>query len=508
MSATSAVESAAVPSPGTAAPDPLFGASNAAALALIAALLLLRLVLAAGMPLVPDEAYYALWATSLSPGYLDHPPMIAVFIRLGQMLAGDTPFGVRLVTILAVVPASACIWRAAGLLLEDRRAGPLAAVLFNVTIFGFLGMTLATPDAPLAVFSAAMVYCAARLARAPGPGWWLAMGLATGLALEAKYSAAMLAGGFALGVLALPGLRRELLRPWPWLALALALLVFLPNLAWNQMHGWETFTKQGGRVTAHALLRPRFLGELVAVQVALATPLVFLFGVAGLLPRAARQFRPGPGRALLLFMLLVPLAYFAVHALRSRVEGNWLGFLYPLLAIAAAAGLLSLSGTANLHLRRMRRLAVPVALGLVLGLAAYALVRPPAAAPLRDPVVRMTQGWPAFAIKIDARRREAGAGLLLTDNYQLAAMLRRELPGVRVAQYNERARYRFLDEPDPLATAGPALVVAANRSEDELRAALGPLAPLGTVSRRFDEVELATVRLYRVELPPVPAPGG
>ncbi len=45
-----------------------------AALALVAATILARLVIAAVVPLVPDEAYYALWSTRLAAGYLDHPP--------------------------------------------------------------------------------------------------------------------------------------------------------------------------------------------------------------------------------------------------------------------------------------------------------------------------------------------------------------------------------------------------------------------------------------------------
>jgi len=111
------------------------------ALVLIGLMLAWRLVLAAFVPLVPDEAYYALWAQGLSAGYVDHPPMIALFIRAGQMLLGDTPLGVRLFCVLAAVPASWFVWRAAEELLEDRRAGALAAVLFNATIFGFLGLS-------------------------------------------------------------------------------------------------------------------------------------------------------------------------------------------------------------------------------------------------------------------------------------------------------------------------------------------------------------------------------
>ncbi|QFR33365.1 glycosyltransferase family 39 protein [Ancylobacter sp. TS-1] len=484
---------------------PGFDGGGRFALVIIAALLVWRLVLAASVPLVPDEAYYALWAQGLSAGYLDHPPMIAFFIRAGQMLAGDTALGVRLACVLSVVPASVFVWRAAALLLDDPRAGPLAAVLFNATIFGFLGMTLATPDAPLALFSAAMVYGAARLLRAPRPALWLALGVATGLAMLSKYSGAMLAGGFALAVLAVPALRRQLLRAWPWLALAVAVLVCLPNLLWNVAHGFETFTKQGGRITAHVALRPEFLLEFVGSQIGLATPLVFFFAVAGLLPRTADAFRDRGGRRLVLVMLLVPLAYFAVHALRSRVEGNWVGFLYPLIAVAAAAGMLAIEPVPRRWLGGLRRATVPLALGFVLALGVHALVPVPGLG-ARDPIARMTRGWPEFAAEIEALRVRAGADLVLADNYQLTAMLTRELPGVMVEQLDERARYRFQNLPPLAARTGTALVVSGYRPEPYLEAVLGPLTPLGVVERRFRDVALKPlVRIYTVALPP-PAP--
>lgn len=483
------------------------------ALVLIGLMLAWRLLLAAFVPLVPDEAYYALWAQGLSAGYVDHPPMIALFIRAGQELVGDTPLGIRLFSVLAALPASWFVWRAAEELLEDKRAGALAAVLFNATIFGFLGLTLATPDAPLALFCAAMVWGAARLVRAPRPWLWLAMGLATGLAAQSKYSGIMLAGGFALAVLVLPPLRRQLLTPWPWLAGALALLVFLPNIAWNATHDWATLTKQGGRVTAQAPFRPGFLPEFVGSQIALATPLIFLFAVLGLLPgRAAAMFRPGSGRALVLFLLFVPLAYFLVHALRARVEGNWVGFLYPLVAIAAAAGMLAPAGSGWLgrSLPGLARATLPLAFGLILALGLHALFVPTTLAGNKDAIVRMTRGWPQFAAEIDARRREIGATAILTNDYQMTAMLKRQLPGVTVRQFDERQRYAFMHEPEPLTLRGPLLLVLSTyRSFNEIAAVYGR-TDLGEVSRRFRDVTMPPVRLFRLDPvasnPPSPVP--
>jgi 4-amino-4-deoxy-L-arabinose transferase-like glycosyltransferase len=58
----------------------------------VLALLVLRLLAAAWTPLTFDEAYYWIWSKHLAGGYYDHPPMVALVIRAGTMIAGDTEF--------------------------------------------------------------------------------------------------------------------------------------------------------------------------------------------------------------------------------------------------------------------------------------------------------------------------------------------------------------------------------------------------------------------------------
>ena len=54
----------------------------------ILGLVVLRLVAAAWTPLTFDEAYYWMWSKHLAGGYYDHPPGVAVVIRLGTLIAG------------------------------------------------------------------------------------------------------------------------------------------------------------------------------------------------------------------------------------------------------------------------------------------------------------------------------------------------------------------------------------------------------------------------------------
>src|SRR6188768_1585039 len=87
----------------------------------ILVLVALRMVAAACTPITFDEAYYWTWSKHLAGGYYDHPPMVAVVIRLGTLLAGDTELGVRLVSILLALPMSWAVFRTAELLFGGTR---------------------------------------------------------------------------------------------------------------------------------------------------------------------------------------------------------------------------------------------------------------------------------------------------------------------------------------------------------------------------------------------------
>ena len=60
---------------------------------------MVSLVQAAGTELFDDEAYYWVYSRFLDWGYFDHPPMIAVLIKLGtSILPGE--LGLRFFIVL------------------------------------------------------------------------------------------------------------------------------------------------------------------------------------------------------------------------------------------------------------------------------------------------------------------------------------------------------------------------------------------------------------------------
>ncbi|NKC30140.1 glycosyltransferase family 39 protein [Falsiroseomonas selenitidurans] len=470
------------------------------ALAWLGAVTALRLAVAALVPLAPDEAYYWVWSRSLQGGYLDHPPMVAWFIRAGTLLAGENAFGIRLVGPIAIAAVSLLLARAGDALFPDRRPGVLAAVLFNATLLVGVGGILVTPDLPLLVFWTASLWALARLHATQDGRWWLAFGVLAGLALFSKYTAVLLGAGVVLWLLASRDAWRWWRSPWLWLGGALAGLVFSPVVAWNAAHGWASFAKQGGRAGAdEAGFTLRYLGELLAGQAGLATPLVFILCLAGTAAATRAAWR-GDARAGLLAALVLPGAgLFLWQATGSRVQGNWPGILYPAACLAAAA----------FRPARLARWPRPaVALGGVLALLVYIQA---AFAPLplgrrQDPTLARLGGWPDLAAAVEAERRAQGAAFVAAEEYGLAAELALHLPpGIPVVALNPRWALFNLPRPVPGVTG---LLVQSERRDsapdwpgaEPIRRAEGPLirARGGIEAERYRSFRIETT----MELPP------
>jgi 4-amino-4-deoxy-L-arabinose transferase-like glycosyltransferase len=375
-------------------------------LAALLALTLLRLALAALLPLTPDEAYYFAWSRLLQPGYLDHPPMVALWIRAGTALLGNGPAGVRLLGPLAAALGSLALADAGARLWPGRGAGLAAAALFNATLMLGAGCVLMTPDTPLLFFWVLGLWALARLAAGGDARWWLAAGGFAGLALLSKYTAVFFLAGAGLWALTAAAIRPQLRTAWPWTGLALALLLFSPDIVWNAAHHWASYRKQGGRVAGFDLGRSlQFLGELLGGQALLFTPVIAVLAARGLW-RLGRE--RSPGAALALWLSLPPAAIFLEHVLSGRVQANWAAIIYPAACLAAGAlprrwlGAALASGFAVTALVYVQAVAAPFPL--------------PAA---RDPAALQLAGWRDFAQAAAASH----PAFLTSDDYATAAAL-------------------------------------------------------------------------------------
>jgi 4-amino-4-deoxy-L-arabinose transferase-like glycosyltransferase len=414
-------------------------------------LLLMRLWLDGHLELMFDEAYYALWARHLAWCYLDHPPMVAVWIRLSTLLFGNHEFGIRALGTLAASAGGGLVYLLSWHLFGRRAEAAFAGLIYSSMLLIAAGAVIITPDTPLLFFWSIACYALVLLYRSGDWRWWLLIGAAMGLALQSKYTALLLGGGIACAMLVVPPMRRWWRHPAPYVAGALTFAIFIPVIEWNYQHGWASFAKQFDRAQGlHFSLR--YVGELLGSQFGLLTPFVFILTAGGACMAFRRPTDRSSEASLLLVSLIGPLlVYFLFHSLHARVQGNWVAPAYPLLAVLAARGAFQLSKFNHRWRPTMalsRRWAIPVGIGI----AVLAYLQAEAGFfpldPAKDPTALMV-GWSDLTRQVEYVARREKASYVLTSGYALTSLLSVYASGERpIFQFNERLRWASFENPD------------------------------------------------------------
>ncbi len=443
----------------------------------------LHLVMAAVLPMIGDETYYALWSTALDWDYYDHPPMIAAMIRAGTALFGITPFGLRVVPMLAMAGATLLVAAIAG-----REAGPRAALYFNVG-FLILGVgSFATPDVPSTFFWMLATYCAVKATEGEEAlrwgqprwriGWWALAGLACGLGVMSKFTNLFLTVGFFGWLVFTRAGRSSLRRPGPYLAVVCAIIPVLPLILWNVDHHGLGFERQFGRIIESGLT-PWNLGQYLLMMLVLPTPVIGILALRGV------ALWPGKGRALILWSVLPLLAYFAVHALHGTVELNWPMPAMGVIAVVAAGS------------EAWRKTAGWSGAVLSLGLMAVMLNPWQPIGNVDNPANQM-RGWQALP-QIAQAAQEKGALWIATTDYSVTGRMFVAFPDLPVRAVTEPYRWGFRGA-FPAALCGQPALLVENASDDPAVAAtlFDEVGPPTLVPFTAAGITVRTYRLRRV----------
>ena len=252
-----------------------------AAIGIVLFILLLRLVYFGLAQLIPDEAYYWQYAQHMDLSFYDHPPMVAWLIWLGTSILGHNEFGVRIGALICGLISMGYLY-ALTQNLYDKSTAMRAVLLLTILPLGFATGILMTPDAPLVAAWAATLYYMERALIANQNSAWLGMGIAFGLGMLSKYSLGLLGIAALVFVIIDPTARRWMLRPHPYLAALLAVVLFSPVIIWNYENNWASFSFQSNRVLADTY--EFSVHKLIAHIMILLTPVGFLAAALAFFP--------------------------------------------------------------------------------------------------------------------------------------------------------------------------------------------------------------------------------
>ncbi len=254
-----------------------------------------------------DELYYLDAARHLAWGYVDFPPLVAVYARIGLILGGSL-HALRLIPAIAGAALVALTMLIARQLGGGRFAQGLAglAVLVSpayLVVDNFLSMNAVEP-----LFWMGCIAVLIRILQTGNSRLWLWFGVLAGLGLENKHSTLFFGFAAVVAVL-LTEQRREFRKPWIWLAGAAALLIFIPNLLWQIQHNFPTLEdlENVRRSGKNIVLAPV---SFAWQQIYLLHPVLFPLWLAGLVSFLRRRQTRVLGWTYVVFFLIM----FALHS--------------------------------------------------------------------------------------------------------------------------------------------------------------------------------------------------
>ena len=401
------------------------------ALVFLGAVFLCRLLYAHFLGLIPDEAYYWDWSRELSWGYFDHPPMVAWLIYISRLFFGETILGVRGAVIACSFASSICSYLLVKKFVAKQSSLVFFLVLSNSILLFGVGTLLATPDVPLVLFWSCCLLFGYKAVFENSTVSWILLGLCAGLGLLSKYTFILFFAAFVLFIFHSKPTRSWLFKWQPYAALALSMLLWLPNIVWNAHHHWVSFSFQLSHgVGQHFSLRLDTLGEYLGGQIGILSIFPFILLICVCVASWKDMVKNG-SIAFLASFFYVPFCMFLFASMQKKVEGNWAASAYVsgLVLVAWYFDGLDKTGT-NPFMRRFSLFSAAFAALTTLVLLFHIQKPFLPLAPANDPA-NQVRGWKEWAHDFSDLRNSidpAGSLLVCANRYQESSMLGFYLP--------------------------------------------------------------------------------
>jgi hypothetical protein len=381
-----------------------------------------------------DETYYWLFSHNLDWGYFDHPPMVAVFIKIFSFLP-DSIFSFRLSTLILQVGSLFLLLR----LLPKNLWHQAILLFFAFPLLSFSG-NFALPDTPLLFFSLLYLVCLKEYLQGPSSKSAFKLGIIIALLLYSKYH------GILLVLFTIVANPKLFLNKYFYFVALVALLLFAPHIWWQYEHQFAT-------LRYHFLERPSTsfdplrLIQYLGVQVGLAG---FLCGP--MIWRTVIKYRPIQtfDRTVKIICIGV-IGFFFISTFSKKFEANWTIFIGPMLIYLALN-----NGVANSRFFRP----LLISSFFIVVLARLILLVPSNLVPLRR--LNEFQGWQQFSAMIKTKCRAP----IIANTYQMASKLSFYLQEpIHSLNYHSRKNQFDFWIPDETYYLSPTLCYITDKTE-------------------------------------------
>lgn len=281
--------------------------------------LFIKLLIAAGLPLSADEAYYWVWSHFPQLSYFDHPPFVAWLFKVGSLLPDHF---VRWPGLILFQLGFLFWFQILKSKLNESEVLSWFMLCLLCPLLG-LGSILVLPDGPLFFFFSASLYFFFQAYKNPKFYFFAAFGASLGLGFLSKYLIVIPA--FLLALYKFNHRKETNIKIKDLLTIILfGLLLSSPVLIWNWENGFKSFQFQ----LQHGLAAGSWRWNWTADYVMGTLLLMFPMNLFWALKAPKNSFN-----SIFLFLSLGGFSFFLLSSFRGSVELNWPSIFYPCLFV-------------------------------------------------------------------------------------------------------------------------------------------------------------------------------
>ena len=270
--------------------------------------------------LLEDEAYYWVWSKNLAFGYFDHPPLVALWIKIGTFFF-DGEFGLRFFSTISFSLMLVVIW----LTIDHKEKWNYVWLYFLLIssvallqVFGFV----TTPDTPLFLSAALFLYAYKQFLKENNGINTLLLGFAMAAMLYSKYHGILVIFFVVLSNIYLLKNKRF------WIAGFFGFLLFMPHLYWQYINDFPSFIyhlkERSSRTYKFEYTLMHFVNQIAIVGITF--PIIY--------KALYKQHITSKFDRSLKFIVYGFIIFFFFGSFKTRTQAQWTGLiLIPLVIL-------------------------------------------------------------------------------------------------------------------------------------------------------------------------------
>lgn len=280
-------------------------------LILLGGLFILNVLQAYFTELIYDEAYYWHYAQNMAWGYFDHPPMVALLVKISSFFF-DGELGVRFMSCVLSIGTIVILWLLVDNPKKKEYVLPFFVFAFSLTLMNAYGF-FTLPDTPLVFFTCAFLLAYKYFIKNPSYGLSIVLGILIAALMYSKYH------GFLIVLFVILSNIKLAINKYAWVAVFVALVCYTPHLVWLFEHDFIS-------IKYHLSERPKSPYEFNEFTLGYFLNLIAIFGFT--FPWVYKSLYKTKGTDLftkaLLYLTYGFIIFFFISSFKRSIQTQWI----------------------------------------------------------------------------------------------------------------------------------------------------------------------------------------